>query len=191
MSLVYSCCLKPKTNYGTFLCCLPLAFAAMILAGLFGFWSAWEISYAVTSRLFPNYATVSMLIFGIIKAIFAIFAVVAVITRHACLMNLCKTIFDVLIVICIVSFIYQWVVWGLALGGVTTENNVPWKPTNEDIANMVIVSIVNVIVVVLGYWVLGLLGSLAKVYGVGGSGCERKNYTEIREDNHDNRNGHV
>jgi len=177
MSCIYCCC-PPKKDYSTFLCCLPLSIAAILLAAVFGFWATWEITYVATSSLFPDYTTISILIFGIIKAIFAVAAVFALILRSSCLMNLCKSIFDGLILVCIIAFIYQWVVWGFALGGVGRDGG-PWKPHEEDITMMVVVSIINVLVVIFGWWILGLLGSLACVYGAGGNGCERKSYKEL------------
>jgi len=70
------------------------------------------------------------------------------------------------------------------LGGVITPNNEKWEPDGADIATMIIFSSITLLIIIAGYWILGLLGSLQKVYSVGGNGWEGKNYEEISQSNH-------
>jgi len=181
MGCLYSCCFKPKDNYGTFLCCLPLALATLILSLVFGFWCVWDIVAGVKSPLFPDFTTVSLVVIGCVCGLFALFGLLALVLRVEGFMGICKCAFSMLIGFIIIAFIYQWVVWGLQLGGVTTVDKQKWKPTDAEIVTMVLTTIITVVIFIAGYWILGLLGSLGKVFGAGGNGWERKNYREVAQ----------
>jgi len=184
MSCIYCCCLAPSKSYKNFLCCFPLATATLLLSILFGLWGSWEIVYSVKNAYFPDYVTVCTLIVGCIHAAFALFGLLAIIFRSPLFMGIVKAIFEFIIALLVVAFIYQWVIWGLMLGGVITPNNEKWEPDGADIATMIIFSSITLLIIIAGYWILGLLGSLQKVYSVGGNGWEGKNYEEISQSNH-------
>jgi len=178
MSIFYCCC-KPRNDYATFLCVLPLALALVLLSLTFGWWGTWEIYSAVSSSLFPNFSTVLLLIFGILRGICAVFGILAVILRSAVLTRWVRFFVDLFIFIVIFEFVYQWVCWILLLCGVGTPDGQPLQPNGDLIATMVIVSVFTLIFLICGYWILGLISSLAKIYEVGGNGWERYNYKEI------------
>jgi len=178
MSIIYCCC-KPRNDYATFLCVLPLALSVVLLSLTFAWWGTWEIYSAVTNVFFPNFSTVILLILGCLRGLCAIFGLVALILKSSVLMGWVRFFVDLFIAIAVFEFIYQWISWGLLLGGVGTTDGNPWKPDGEAIATMVIVSIMTLLLIICGYWILGLISSLAKIYEVGGSGWERYNYKEI------------
>jgi len=179
MSLIYSCCCKPKDDYSRFFCVLPMAKSLVFVSLFFAWWGAWEIYSAVTYQYFPDFFSVVILIFGILKALFFVLCVVGVILKSAILIKWTRTIFELFIAIAVFELIYYWVCWGLLLGGVGTPNGKPWEPTGEEIATMVVVTVVCILFVIFGYWIVCLLCSLRRVYQVGGSGWERRNYKEI------------
>jgi len=178
MSIIYCCC-QPRNDYATFLCVLPLALSVVLLSLTFAWWGVWEIYSSVTNVFFPNFATVVLLIFGCLRGLAAVFGFLALIMRSATLTRWLKFLIDLFIAIAIFEVIYQWVCWGLLLGGVGTTDNQPWQPNGEAIATMVIVTVMALLMIIFGYWILGLVSSLAKVYEVGGHGWERNNYKEI------------
>jgi len=192
MGLVYKCCCKPSKKYGSLLFCIPLALVALLLSLLFGAWGAWEIYVGATSSLFPNYSTVSLVVFGSIKCLFALFGLLAVLFRIAAFARMMELVFELMMLVLILELIYQWIVWGLLLGGVPTTvydlngqtisiSNQKWEPTTNEITYMVLFTVIAVAIVVVGYWIAGLFKSLAKVFSVGGNGWELKNYKKLEE----------
>jgi len=178
MSIIYCCC-PPRNDYATFLCVLPLALSVVLLSLTFAWWGVWEIYAAVTNVYFPNFATVVLLILGILRCLAAIFGFFALIMKSARLTRWVRFMVDLFIVIAIFEVIYLWVSWGLLLGGIGTPDGLPWQPNGEAIATMVIVTMMALLLIIFGYWILSLVSSLAKVYEVGGHGWERNNYKEI------------
>jgi len=180
MGLVYKCCCSPRKDYGSFLFCIPLALAVLILSLGMGAWGAWEITVGATSPLFPNYSTVSLLVFGCLKCLFALFGLLGLVFCVSPFMHVVKLVFEILIMIIIIGLIYQWVVWGLLLGGVIGEDSPDkWVPTSHEQTYMIVFTVVTVAIVVAGYWVSGVIRSLAAVYSAGGHGWQLKNYKDI------------
>jgi len=192
MGLVYKCCCKPSKTYGSLLFCIPLSLVALLLSLFFGGWGAWEIYVGASSSIFPNYATVSLVVFGSIKCLFALFGILAVVFRVSMFARMMELVFELMMLVLIVELLYQWVVWGLLLGGVPItvyslqgeHVNIPnqkWEPTRGEITYMVLFTVIAFLIVVVGYWIAGMFKSLAKVFSVGGNGWELKNYKKLQE----------
>jgi len=176
---IYSCCCKPRDDLPRFFCFLPLALSLVFVALMFLWWAAWEIYSAVSSPLFANFATVFILIIGCLRALCAVFGIVAVVLKSPVLMKWMATLVDIFVIIAIVQLIFNWISWGLLLGGVGTRNGRPWEPNGEEIASMVIITLLCILFVICGYFIISLCNSLVRVYEVGGNGWEGHNYKDI------------
>jgi len=159
-----------------------MALSVILIALMLLWWATWGIYASVTYPYFPNFSSVVTLVVACFKAFCGLLAIVGVIIKRGQMMKWMAMLTDIIVGICIISFIFQWVTWGLALGGVTTPGHVPWVPNGDQIATMVLDTICNILVVVGGYFVIGLFNSLAKVLENGGNGWERLNYKELGVD---------
>jgi len=159
-----------------------MALSAILVALALLWWAAWGIYSSVTYPYFPNFYSIMTLVVACFKALCGLLAIIGVLIKRGRMMHWMIFVIDVLVGICVISFIFQWISWGLALGGVTTPGNVPWQPSGEQIAYMVIDSIMNILTVIGGYYAIGLFQSLEKVLENGGTGWERRNYKELEND---------
>jgi len=176
--MIYCCC-KPRDDLPRFFCVLPLALSLVFVSLGFAWWATWEIYSAASSPMFPNYSTVIVLIIGCLRALCAVFGLVAVILNSPVLMAWMGTMVNIFVGLAIFQLIYNWIAWGLLFGGVGTPNGRPWEPNGEEIATMVILTLLSILFLICGYFILGLIYSLVRVYEVGGNGWEGHSYKEI------------
>lgn len=183
--MTFYCCCPPKRDYSTFFCCLPLALAAIFMSLILIWWGSWEIYGSAVATYFPDFATVTIMIVGCFRLLCGLFGILAIICKTSKFMNWLICGYDMILWVCAVSFVYQWIVWGCQLGGVGTSDGKAWDPNGDEIAMMVIFTVMTIIFLACGYWILGIFYSLSAIYDAGGSGWERMSAKELEADGGD------
>eukprot|EP01068_Selenidium_serpulae_P002467 Selendium_serpulae@DN2480_c0_g1_i1.p1 len=186
MCLAFCCgaICPPRKDYSTFFCCLPLALGVIFIAA-FVIWSgAWDIYLAVISTYFPDPFAIMTLIYGSLKVMFGVFAIVGIALKNGPMVHANICVFYIMIILFAIFFAIQWVGWIIDM---TAEP--PWIPNTAEIVLMTVYSLCAVMAFICAYWIMSLFASCAAILEVGGSGWERLTYQQILDQDSDLESG--
>eukprot|EP01054_Gregarina_sp_Poly1_P011284 Gregarina_sp_Poly_1__11283@NODE_937_length_5654_cov_79_487918_g663_i0_p2_GENE_NODE_937_length_5654_cov_79_487918_g663_i0NODE_937_length_5654_cov_79_487918_g663_i0_p2_ORF_typecomplete_len575_score63_12_NODE_937_length_5654_cov_79_487918_g663_i016963420 len=172
----------PSDLHYAFLKCIPLAAACLVLCTAFVAWGSYNIAEAATQNG-VSWDETGDIIVGLFKVLIGLAGWVAVGLRLRVGLHFLSVGYNVFLVSHCVSSITQWLEWGLALGGATTKDQIPWVPTKGERIHMAWSCIALILLLTFSFlFIFGLLSSFKMVLAVGGTGWERLTYLEILED---------
>lgn len=169
-------CFQPKKNYSRFCCCLPLALGTFCLGLAFGTYGVMQIVMAVTSKDWFSWGQLLPLLLGILVTLGGLGAVMASCCCTSAMMVFVKRSYQLLCLSIIVSFVIQWIVWGIMIAQDKDKSE-----KRVDIISAAIYTVISVIVFIILWWGESIIASHHAVLKSGGNGWEYKDYMEIRE----------
>lgn len=171
----------PSDLHYAFLKCIPLAAACLILSLLFFAWGLTNIVMTCAQGGITWDETGDIVV-GIFKILIGVSGIVTVAFKLKMGLHFLCVGYNVFLVSQTVSFITQWLEWGLALGGATTVDHIPWRPEQSEKLYMVWTVLQLVLMITISFlFIIGTLASMKMVVAVGGTGWEKKTYLEILE----------
>eukprot|EP01068_Selenidium_serpulae_P003201 Selendium_serpulae@DN2939_c0_g1_i1.p1 len=172
-------CCDTKKDWGVVLCCLPLAFATVLVSLAVIWLGSWDIGLAVSTVFFPSWSTILTVIVGCLKILAGLFGIIGLLIKSYKLVRWLPLGWQLVFISVAVQFVIQWTVWILDLTGVSRSP--AWDPTSEEIVWMSVFTVSCIVLFILNYWINCTLASVAEIIKVGGSGWERLSYEEINE----------
>eukprot|EP01053_Blabericola_migrator_P004772 Blabericola_migrator_1__4771@NODE_250_length_10882_cov_193_783819_g211_i0_p4_GENE_NODE_250_length_10882_cov_193_783819_g211_i0NODE_250_length_10882_cov_193_783819_g211_i0_p4_ORF_typecomplete_len496_score62_25_NODE_250_length_10882_cov_193_783819_g211_i0939410839 len=172
----------PSDLHYAFLKCIPLAGGCLLLSVCFLAWGLCDILTTCLGGDGFTWDETGDLVVGIFKFSIGVAGLMAVVMKFRMGLHFLSVGFNVFLVSQCVSFITQWLEWGLAMAGVTTVDNVKWRPDTKEILYMIWSGLQLILTLGVSFlFIVGMLASLKMIAAVGGTGWERKTYLEILE----------
>eukprot|EP01055_Gregarina_sp_Pseudo9_P000465 Gregarina_sp_Pseudo_9__464@NODE_129_length_4108_cov_11_734824_g121_i0_p1_GENE_NODE_129_length_4108_cov_11_734824_g121_i0NODE_129_length_4108_cov_11_734824_g121_i0_p1_ORF_typecomplete_len472_score120_25_NODE_129_length_4108_cov_11_734824_g121_i016243039 len=172
----------PSDMHYAFLKVLPLAAACLLLSLVFVIWGATNIILVRIRGGSVTWEETGDLVVGIFKLLIGLAGILTIGLQLRMGLHFLSVGYNVFLVSHCVSFVTQWLEWGLALGGATTTDHVAWRPSRGERVFMAWSVIQVCLVLLLSFlFIFGLLSSLKMIMAVGGTGWEKQTYLEILE----------
>lgn len=161
--------------------CLPLAVFGIIYGVFQIAYGAVYLSYAILDwdESSQTASWIAAVLNGVL-IVFGVLGLVAILTRWSSGMSFFMIVIKMTLVMFVMSLVTNWVVAICAWAGIKSDG--VKEMTKERTAALIVVSVTSLVGILLCWIALSCFGSLQKVLQAGGSGFEKKNYKEIRDE---------